>query len=174
MLCTHDHQSSRWAFNSSGIFAQYIPSESTSDQEHPHHPHTIRVIEGQAEGTQSGGISRGCECRSPRCRRPESKDAGLARPVKDQRATVFSSSTSSNTVRKLGGRKYNDYRWDIEGWYGGDYNRLWFKSEGQQDTAFKADYDIDSQLLFGRFIQKYYDFQVGGRLSKHNPFGDGT
>lgn len=58
----------------------------------------------------------------------------------------------------------SDYRWDIEGWYGGDYNRLWFKSEGQRDTAFKADYDVDFQLLYGRFIQKYYDIQVGGRV----------
>jgi copper resistance protein B len=60
---------------------------------------------------------------------------------------------------KSGGSQSNDdYRWDIEGWYGGDYNRVWFKSEGQRDTAFKADYDIDFQLLYGRFIQKYYDF----------------
>lgn len=66
---------------------------------------------------------------------------------------------------KLGGKgSNNDYRWDIEGWYGGDFNRLWFKSEGQRDTAFKANYDFDSQLLYGRFIQQYYDFQMGGRL----------
>ena len=58
----------------------------------------------------------------------------------------------------------SDYRWDIEGWYGGDYNRIWFKTEGQRNTAFKADYDVDFQLLYGRFIQKYYDFQIGGRV----------
>ena len=58
----------------------------------------------------------------------------------------------------------SDYRWDIEGWSGGDYNRIWFKTEGQRNTAFKADYDVDFQLLYGRFIQKYYDFQIGGRV----------
>ncbi len=63
-----------------------------------------------------------------------------------------------------GGGSNSDYRWDIEGWYGGDYNRLWFKSEGQQNTAFKADYDVDLQLLYGRFLWKYYDIQVGGRM----------
>ena len=63
-----------------------------------------------------------------------------------------------------GGEGTNDYRWDVEGWYGGDYNRLWFKSEGQKDTAFKADYDVDFQLLYGRFIQKHYDFQIGPRV----------
>jgi len=66
---------------------------------------------------------------------------------------------------KTGGTgKQSDYRWDVEGWYGGDYNRIWFKSEGQRNTAFKADYDVDFQLLYGRFIQKYYDFQIGGRV----------
>ena len=63
-----------------------------------------------------------------------------------------------------GGESTNDYRWDVEGWYGGDYNRVWFKSEGQRGTAFKPDYDVDFQLLYGRFIQKYYDFQIGPRV----------
>src|SRR5574338_1137897 len=58
----------------------------------------------------------------------------------------------------------SDFRWDLEGWHGGDYDRLWFKSEGEQNTAFKADYDIDLQLLYGRFVWKYYDVQVGARL----------
>lgn len=57
----------------------------------------------------------------------------------------------------------SDFRWDMQGWYGGDFNRLWVKSEGERNTAFKADYDIDMQLLYGRFIKKYYDFQVGVR-----------
>ena len=58
----------------------------------------------------------------------------------------------------------SDFRWDFEGWHGGDYDRLWFKSEGEQNTAFKADYDIDLQLLYGRFVWKYYSVQVGARL----------
>ena len=61
--------------------------------------------------------------------------------------------------------KPNDsgYRWDVEGWRGGEYNRIWFKSEGQGSSALKADYDIDLQLLYGRFVKRYYDFQVGVR-----------
>lgn len=57
----------------------------------------------------------------------------------------------------------SDFRWDVEGWHGGEYNRLWFKSEGERNTALKADYDIDLQLLYGRFIKRYYDFQIGVR-----------
>lgn len=57
----------------------------------------------------------------------------------------------------------SDFRWDVKGWHGGDFNKLWFKSEGERNTALKADYDIDAQLLYGRFLRKYYDFQVGVR-----------
>ncbi|MCG3113315.1 MAG: copper resistance protein B [Candidatus Manganitrophus sp. SB1] len=65
---------------------------------------------------------------------------------------------------------HSDFRWDIEGWHGGDYKRIWFKSEGERNTAFKADYDIDFQLLYGRFFRKYYDFQAGLR-SETQTFG---
>ena len=57
----------------------------------------------------------------------------------------------------------SDFHWDIEGWYGGDFNRLWFKSEGEQNAT-QAERDIDFQLLYGRFVARYYDFQLGGRV----------
>lgn len=86
-------------------------------------------------------------------------------PVNDREPRLFTLVDVLEYRPRSGGDGSNsDYRWDIEGWYGGDYNRLWFKSEGQQDTAFKADYDVDFQLLYGRFIWKHYDIQVGGRM----------
>lgn len=86
-------------------------------------------------------------------------------PVNDRERRLFTLVDVLEYRPRTGGDGSNsDYRWDIEGWYGGDYNRLWFKSEGQQDTAFKADYDVDFQLLYGRFLWKHYDIQVGGRM----------
>jgi copper resistance protein B len=98
--------------------------------------------------------------------RPQlSPQRGWSPPVNDQESRLFTLVDVLEYRPRTGGDQGNgDHRWDIEGWYGGDYNRLWFKSEGQQDTAFKADYDVDFQLLYGRFVQKYYDFQVGGRI----------
>lgn len=57
----------------------------------------------------------------------------------------------------------SSFRWDAEGWYGGDFNRVWFKSEGETSTMEK-DYSADFQVLYGRFIKTYYDFQIGGRV----------
>lgn len=90
---------------------------------------------------------------------------GWPSPVNDRENRLFTLvDVLEYRPKSGGGQATDDYRWDIEGWYGGDYNRLWFKSEGQRDTAFKADYDVDFQLLYGRFIQKYYDFQIGPRV----------
>jgi copper resistance protein B len=86
-------------------------------------------------------------------------------PVNDQEHRLFTLvDVLEYRPSTSGSQGHDDYRWDIEGWYGGDYNRLWFKSEGQRDTAFKADFDVDFQLLYGRFIRKYYDFQIGPRV----------
>ncbi len=86
-------------------------------------------------------------------------------PVNDQEHHLFTLIDVLEYRPKTGaGERISDYRWDVEGWYGGDFNRVWYKSEGQRDTAFKADYDVDFQLLYGRFIRKYYDFQIGPRV----------
>lgn len=55
----------------------------------------------------------------------------------------------------------SNLHWDANGWHGGDYNRLWFKSEGEQNLR-KADRNLDVQVLYGRFVKKYYDAQIGG------------
>ena len=103
----------------------------------------------EQESTRSKSFSRG----------------GWPAPVNDQEHRLFTLIDVLEYRPSTGGSQgHDDYRWDIEGWYGGDYNRLWFKSEGQKDTAFKADYDVDFQLLYGRFIRKYYDLQMGGRV----------
>ena len=94
---------------------------------------------------------------------------GWPKPVDDQQQNLF---LLADVLEYRPGEGPDDFRWDIEGWYGGDYNRLWFKSEGEQNTAFKADYDLDLQLLYGRFVWKYYDFQVGGRLETQTFRGD--
>lgn len=57
----------------------------------------------------------------------------------------------------------SEARWDIESYYGGDFNRIWFKSEGEKSVTDGDDYHLDAQVLYGRFFAKYYDFQIGLR-----------
>ena len=49
--------------------------------------------------------------------------------------------------------------WDIQGWYGDDYHKFWWKSEGELEQG-----DIESadlQLLYSRAVGAFYDLQFG-------------
>ena len=59
----------------------------------------------------------------------------------------------------------------MDGWYGRNTNRLWIKSEGKSNTAFKSGYDMNMQMLYVRLIAKYYDFQVGVRVENQTSKG---
>ena len=59
----------------------------------------------------------------------------------------------------------DEMTWDVFGWHGGDYNRLWIKSEGSASTR-NSSGDGDFQLLYGRLISRYFDFQLGFRYEQ--------
>ena len=54
------------------------------------------------------------------------------------------------------------YRWDGEGWFGGDVNRLVVKSEGEGTVSHSVD-DAEIQLLYSRAVSPYFDLQGGVR-----------
>ena len=67
-------------------------------------------------------------------------------------------------------RKGRDgFEWDGEGWYGGDINRLWVKSQG--DGSFGRSIDrAEVQALYSHAIDPYFNLQAGVRYDfKPNP-----
>ena len=67
-------------------------------------------------------------------------------------------------------RKGRDgFEWDGEGWYGGDIDRLWVKSEG--DGAFGRSIEkAEVQALYSRAVGPYFNLQGGVRYDfKPNP-----
>lgn len=64
------------------------------------------------------------------------------------------------------------YAWDVQGWYGGDINRFWWKSEGE--GAFDGDLEhAELQLLYSRAVTPHFDLQ-GGVRQTYRPEGDRT
>ncbi len=54
------------------------------------------------------------------------------------------------------------YLWDVQGWYGGDIDRLWVKSEGE--SAFGGNVEAaEVQALWGHAIGPWFDVQAGIR-----------
>lgn len=54
------------------------------------------------------------------------------------------------------------YRWDLEGWWGGDLNRLVVRSEGEGAVSGKLD-SAEVQVLYSRAFARYTDLQAGVR-----------
>jgi len=54
------------------------------------------------------------------------------------------------------------YLWDAQGWYGGDYSRLWIKTEGEGEHG-ESPENAELQALFSRRFAPFWDWQVGVR-----------
>ncbi len=54
------------------------------------------------------------------------------------------------------------YVWDAQGWYGGDYNRFWVKTEGEGEQG-KSPESAELQMLFSHRFAAFWDWQVGVR-----------
>lgn len=54
------------------------------------------------------------------------------------------------------------YLWDLQGWYGGDINRFWWKSEGEGEFGEEAE-GAELQALYSRAMTPFFDLQAGVR-----------
>jgi copper resistance protein B len=57
--------------------------------------------------------------------------------------------------------------WDIAAWYGGDYDKLWFKTEGERRDG--STEGARAELLWDRIFSRWWSVQAGVRQD----FGDG-
>jgi len=56
-------------------------------------------------------------------------------------------------------------QWDIQGWRGTDYRKIWFKFEGEDELSDSAG-DFELQALFSRTIAPFWDVQIGARYER--------
>lgn len=60
------------------------------------------------------------------------------------------------------------FLWDIQGYYGGPTERLWFKSEGEGEWGSAPD-DAEVQALFSKAFKPFWDLQAGIRHDLAGP-----
>jgi len=53
--------------------------------------------------------------------------------------------------------------WDFQGWFGGDFRRLWIKTEGEYGIEPGRLEEGEIQALYSRAISPYFDLQAGVR-----------
>ncbi len=59
----------------------------------------------------------------------------------------------------------NIFNWDIQGWIGGDYQKLWVKTEGDVSLD-NGNGEAELQLLYSKQISPYFDLQAGLRYDQ--------
>jgi copper resistance protein B len=57
----------------------------------------------------------------------------------------------------------NPVGWDLTSWVGGDFTRLWVKSEGAVATVGGGG-DAEAQVLYSRLFSPFWEWQIGGRV----------
>lgn len=57
----------------------------------------------------------------------------------------------------------NNYLWDAQGWVGGDFNRFWWKTEGEGPLNGGGPEDTEFQALYNRAINSFWGVQAGLR-----------
>lgn len=60
------------------------------------------------------------------------------------------------------------YLWDVQGYYGGDLNKFWFKSEGEGSFGEPLE-SAEIQALYSRAIAPFFDLQAGVRQDLTGP-----
>ncbi|MGH8264375.1 MAG: copper resistance protein B, partial [Steroidobacterales bacterium] len=59
------------------------------------------------------------------------------------------------------GTDANAAHWDAHAWYGDDYNKVWFKTEGERVQG-RTD-DARAELLWDRIVGRWWSLQAGAR-----------
>lgn len=53
--------------------------------------------------------------------------------------------------------------WEAQGWYGGDYQKLWMKTEGSRAEGGSGIQQSELQVLYSRAVLPFWDLQLGLR-----------
>jgi copper resistance protein B len=98
--------------------------------------------------------------------------AGAREQLRVENGEVITHAIILDRLEATSGNGAEGYAWDAQGWYGGDINRFWWKSEGE--GAFDGDLEhAELQLLYSRAVTPYFDLQ-GGVRQTYRPEGDRT
>ena len=58
----------------------------------------------------------------------------------------------------------DEFVWDLQGWVGDDYRKLWIKTEGKRESGSSKESEV--QLLYSRAWSPFFDWQLGVRFDQ--------
>lgn len=96
--------------------------------------------------------------------------AGFPDPVPDDAVYAFVLFDQLE-YRFAGRNRPDELGWDVQGWVGGDYNRFWWKNEGESSFDGAAEGESETDLLYSRLISPFWSAQAGVQYA--STWGDG-
>lgn len=136
----------------------------------PHAGHTMNM-ELEAQTEEPSGAASGPDHAADLYHDPAVMTRARAQLL-DENGGMRTSAVYIDRIEATFDDGHDGYAWDAQGWYGGDINRFWWKSEG--DGAFDGEVErAELQLLYSRAVTPYFDVQTGLRQT-YRPEGDRT
>lgn len=91
--------------------------------------------------------------------------ASFPQPVPDDKLYAFTLFeqleyqivTNDGSVDQLG--------WESQGWIGGDFNKFWWKNEGEAIFDGDNEGEMETDLLYSHLIAPFWNFQVGAQYA---------
>lgn len=124
---------------------------------------TAELTEKDVDASEAAEAGANVETQSP----PGVVGSNWPKPVEDQRFGYLLFDQFEYRMKD----DADTVRWDAVSWYGGDYHRLWIKSEGDWRTSGERGGEAEVQALYGRLIAPFWDFQIGLRYDQFSGTG---
>ena len=129
----------------------------------PHDSHKIRELPSSVDDPRPVPLSAG-DLNRTRSPAPQEDPNDWPAPVHDNlRFTYIRAEQIESRLQDSGP---NVARWEVQGWHGTDYNKLWVKSEGEQSLDGASEGDTELQILLSRLVAPFWDVQAGLRYDR--------
>jgi len=93
-----------------------------------------------------------------------SPPANFPTPVPDDRLYAFT--LFEQLEYRVATDKAPDHLgWEAQGWIGGDFNKFWWKSEGEAAFDGADEGETETDLLYSRLITPFWNLQVGAQYA---------
>jgi len=141
-----------------------IPVAMTGEMQMKAAPNKMVMKQGD---TMSGGSMQGGDAPA-NARSPDYSDGYEYRGMagwEDTDEITVSKIISDQMEYRSNNSGNNTLRWDMQGWRGTDYNKLWFKFEGDDELSTRAG-NLELQMLYSHSVSAFWDVQIGGRYDR--------
>ncbi|NGX17106.1 copper resistance protein B [Wenzhouxiangella sp. XN24] len=97
--------------------------------------------------------------------------ADFPEPVPDDRIYVFTLFEQLE-YRVATDEAADQLGWEAQGWIGGDFNKFWWKNEGEAVFEGPDEGETETDLLYSRLVTPFWNFQAGVQYANEWHSGD--